>query len=190
MEAKEIVERLIARDGVVTQKFFFEDCRPLFKSIINNVFSYEVDYDEFVSELYIYLLEDDARRLRQYEGRSSLFQWLKIVAIRFFIAKRGRMIENRSSEPQYRKPTADEICDEESRNDAAMDLERAFSLMPNKRSVYALRRLVLQDADPADVAKELGVTVGNLYNIKKRAITELTDIVLKEAKKVDDDEEE
>ena len=76
MEAKEIVERLIARDGEVTQKFFFEDCRPLFKSIINNVFSYEVDYDEFVSELYIYLLEDDARRLRQYEGRSSLFQWL------------------------------------------------------------------------------------------------------------------
>lgn len=190
MNNLEIVEKLIARDGEVTQKFFFEECRPLFKSIINNVFSYEVDYDEFVSEFYIYLLENDARRLKQYEGRSSIYQWIKIVAIRYFIAKRNRLIEDRSSEPLYRKPTADEICYDEHRNDAVMDLERLFALMPNKRFVYAIRRLVLEDAEPADVAEELEVTVGNLYNIKKRAIAELTDIALKEAGQNEKDEDD
>ena len=38
----------------------------------------------------------------------------------------------------------------------------------------------MQDAEPKEVAKELGVTVPNLYNIKKRAIAALTQIALKE----------
>lgn len=183
MDNQQIIDGLIARDGEITQKFFFEDCKPLFRSIIKSVFSYEVDYDEFVSEFYIYLIEDDARRLKKYEGRSSIFQWMKIVAIRYFVAKRKRMIEDRSSEPLYRKPTESEIYDDERRNEAVMDLQRLFKLMPNKRFVYVIKRLVLEDAEPQDVADELDVTVANLYNIKKRAIAELTDIALKESGK-------
>ena len=53
MDNQQIIDGLIARDGEITQKFFFEDCKPLFRSIIKSVLSYEVDYDEFVSELYI-----------------------------------------------------------------------------------------------------------------------------------------
>jgi hypothetical protein len=64
-----------------------------------------------------------------------------------------------------------------------MDLQRLFKLMPNKRFVYVIKRLVLEDAEPQDVADELDVTVANLYNIKKRAIAELTDIALKESGK-------
>ena len=54
----QIIDALIARDEFVTRQFFFRNCRPLFLSIIRNVFSYEVDYDEFVNEFYIYLLEN------------------------------------------------------------------------------------------------------------------------------------
>lgn len=64
MTDKEIIQKLIARDERVTQQFFFRDCRPLFLSIIRYVFSYEVDYDEFVSEFYLYLMDDDAYKLR------------------------------------------------------------------------------------------------------------------------------
>lgn len=56
MTDKEIIEKLIARDEWVTQRFFFKNCRPLFLSIIRYVFSFEVDYDEFVSEFYLYLI--------------------------------------------------------------------------------------------------------------------------------------
>jgi hypothetical protein len=55
--------------------------------------------------------------------------------------------------------------------------------MPNRRYVYVLRRLVLQETEPKEVAQELGTNVDNLYNIKKRAIAALTDIVLKEIEK-------
>lgn len=93
MNDKQIIEALIARDEQVTRQFLFVSCRPLFVSIINQVFSYKVDYDEFVNEFYLHLMENDAKRLRQFEGRSSIYSWIKIVAIRYFIAKRDRVID-------------------------------------------------------------------------------------------------
>ncbi|MBR5335526.1 MAG: sigma-70 family RNA polymerase sigma factor, partial [Bacteroidaceae bacterium] len=80
MSDQEIIEALIARDERMTELFFFKHCRQLFLSIIRYVFSYEVDYDEFVNEFYLYLMENDAYRLKQYEGRSTMYQWIKVIA--------------------------------------------------------------------------------------------------------------
>ena len=74
MTTQQIIDALLARDERVTEQFFFGNCRPLFVSIIKNVFLYKVDYDEFVNEFYLYLMENDAYRLRQFEGRSSIYQ--------------------------------------------------------------------------------------------------------------------
>ena len=100
MTDQQIIQALIARDERVTQQFFFGDCRSLFMSIMRHVFSYEVDYDEFVNEFYLYIMENDAYRLRQFQGRSSIYQWMKVVAIRYFIAKRDGMIDNESKEAE------------------------------------------------------------------------------------------
>lgn len=175
-----IITKLIEKDEAVTRHFFFEKCRPLFVSIINNVFSYPVDYDEFVNELYLYIMENDAARLRQFEGRSSIYQWLKVVAIRFFIAKRSRMIEDVSKEALLVEQGGRRAADEGPGCDTRMDLGRLLGRLTNARYLYVIRRLVMQDAEPEEVAKELGVTVPNLYNIKKRAIAALTKIALKE----------
>lgn len=93
MTDQQIIQALIARDERVTQQFFFKDCRPLFMSIMRHVFSYEVNYDEFVNEFYLYLVENDAYRLRQFQGRSTIYQWMKMVAIRYFMARRNNMID-------------------------------------------------------------------------------------------------
>lgn len=53
MTDQEIVKGLIERDGRITEDFFFVKCKPLFCSIMNIVFDYEVKYDELVNELYI-----------------------------------------------------------------------------------------------------------------------------------------
>lgn len=63
MTDQEIVKGLIERDADVTRDFFFVKCKPLFCSIMNIVFDYEVEYDEMVNELYLYLMEDDAIKL-------------------------------------------------------------------------------------------------------------------------------
>lgn len=175
----EIRDALIDRDGEVTQRFFYKDCRPLFVNIIRRVFNYDVDYDECISELYIYIMEDDARRLRQYEGRSSIYQWMKIVATRFIIAKRNRVIEDRSQDPLIEKASRTRGASDEGRNDARMDVKCLLENMSNKRYVLVIKRLMLEDADPDEVAEELGVTVDNLYNIKKRAMSSITELAIK-----------
>ena len=183
MSDQQIIEALIARDEQVTWQFFFGNCRPLFLSIIRCVFSYEVDYDEVVNEFYLHLMENDAYRLRQFQGRSTIYQWMKVVAIRYFIAKRDSMIDNKSKETLLDSVVQNETVDSEKKMTAKMDIEHLLSLMPNRRHVYVIRRLVLQEAEPKVVAQELKTNVDNLYNIKKRAIASFTEIALKEAEK-------
>ena len=107
----QLIEHLIARDERVTKQFFFEDCRPLFMSIVHNIFHEKADFDELISELYLHLMEDDARRLRQFQGRSSIYQWIKTVAIRFFLEKRDQMIEKESEEHLLEQAADDELIE-------------------------------------------------------------------------------
>ena len=183
MTDQQIIEALIARDERVTEQFFFGNCRPLFLSIIRYVFSYEVDYDEFVNEFYLYLMENDAYRLRLFQGRSSIYQWMKVVAIRYFVAKRNSMIDMESKDALLDSVLQKESFDGERQLTAKLDIEHLFSLMPNRRYAYVIRRLILQEASPKVVAEELRTNVDNLYNIKRRAITALTGIALKEVEK-------
>lgn len=183
MTDQQIKDALIAQNELVTRQFFFKNCRPLFVSIIRSVFSYEVDYDEFVNEFYMHLMENDAYRLRQFEGRSSIYQWMKVVAIRYFIAKRDRMIENESEEPLIDKAAETTAVNYESQMVAKVDIERLLKMMQNRKYEYVIRRLILHEAEPKAVADELGTNVDNLYNIKKRALASLTKLALKEIEK-------
>ena len=176
MTDQEIIQGLMARDNRVTEEFFFVRCRPLFFSIIRKVFDYEVDYDEMVNELYLYLMEDDADKLRNFEYRSSVYQWLKVVAIRYFVKKRNGLIVKCNQETLYDGQTIPPTEDNES--SAHEDIQRLFSLMPNQRYVFVIRRLMLEDIEPEQLAKEMEVTVDNLYNIKRRAMAQLTQVAL------------
>lgn len=170
MTDSEIIQGLIDRDNRITRQFFFVKCRPLLSSIMRSVYDYPVDFDEMVNNLYEYLLADDAVKLKSFEGRSSIYQWIKVVAIRFFLRNRNQVID---SAPQ------DVLCINEeeipSVDTAAIvadkiDVARMLDQMTHRRYAEVLRRLILEDADPVEYAAELGVTVDNLYNIKRRAI--------------------
>ena len=174
----ELRDALIAGDEGATEEFFFNKCRPLFISIIRRVFDYEVDYDECISELYIHLMEDDARRLKQFEGRSTIFQWMKIVATRFFISIRRKVIENNSSDHLLDVAAKHNVMSSESQNDAQVDIAMLLDKMPNSRYAMVLKRLIIEDADPQEVADEMDIKIDNLYNIKKRAIAALMRLAL------------
>lgn len=179
MTDQQLINLLIARDERVTQQFFFKDCRPLFMSIIHHIFHDKAEYDELINELYLHLMEDDARRLRQFERRSSIYQWLKTTAIRFFLEKRDEMIENDSQEHLLQQVATTQIVEVEQRFSSKLDVENLLAYLPNRRYAYVIQRLVIEDAKPQEIANELGVTVDNLYNIKKRAIAAITTIALK-----------
>ena len=174
MSDREIIEGLIARDERVTEEFFFGQCRPLLYSIIGLVFNGEADYDELVNELYLYLMENVAARLQGFEYRSTLLQWLKVVAIRYFIKRRDHVLGETSHEPTRNSETGNEdshACD---------DLERLFELMPNKRYVMVIKKLILEDQEPEQLARQMNISTANLYNIKRRAMAQLARVALKD----------
>lgn len=185
MTDQEIVTALIKRDPQVTARFFYRDCRPLFLSVIRRVFDGQVvDYDEIISELYILLMEDDARRLRQFKFSSTLYQWLKVLCIRHCMRLKaaGKVIGEESKESLGYSDKNQEIVES---SQAKMDVEALLSKMKNQRYTKVLRMLMIDDMSPDEVAKELSVTIDNLYNIKRRAMVALANVALKDKKHYD-----
>ena len=63
---------------------------------------------------------------------------------------------------------------------AKIDVDALLNQMRNQRYAKVIRMLVIDDMEPEAVAKALSVTVGNLYNIKRRAMAAFADVALKD----------
>lgn len=178
MTDREIVNKLIARDPVVTHWFLYLKCRPLFLSLIKKLFDYPVNYEEFVDEVVIFLLEKDEYRLRQFDYNSSLLIWLRTCLIRHFIRNGKFMIADKSKDSTFHQEQ--EITNPITSISAKLDMEFLLSELEktNERYAYVIRRVMLEDADSKEVALELNILPSNLYNLKRRAIEELSSIAL------------
>ena len=170
MTDKEIIQGIINRDETVTREFFFRRCQPLFFSLIAKYYPNGADYDELVNELYLHLMEDNARRLRMYEGRSSIYQWLKMVARNFFLDRknRDRLIESEYGERLLDK--AKEELTDSSAKEAEMDIAAILDQIENENYRLVLQKVVIEGMDYDELEKITGIKKANLYNIKKRAL--------------------
>jgi RNA polymerase sigma factor (sigma-70 family) len=178
MTDREIVDGLLNRDSRVTHWFFYIKCRPLFLSLMKKLFKYPVEYDEFVDEVTALLLEKGEYRLRQFEYQSSICLWLRTTLIRHFRRNGNIMIEDISKEPLY--SIEEELTDPISTLNAKLEIEMLLTELAktNQRRAYVIKRILIDDAEFKEVADELGITTENLYNLKKRAFEDLTDIAL------------
>ncbi len=167
----EIRDGLLSQDEKIVNFVFYDEngYRNLILYYIRKVYNYEVDYDECANMLYLHLLEDDGRRLKQFQGRSSLKTWLCTITQRLFIKKRKEVIEKSRPEALTDK-TANVTITTENQTTAKIDVDAILKKMPNQRYAFVIKKLILEDREPAEVAQTLGVTVDNLYNIKKRAM--------------------
>ncbi len=189
----DLVDALIRRDEKLTHAFFFRKCMPMFITIIDRIFDYHVDYDEFVNELYLYLMRpgkdgQEAHVLRAFSFRSSLFTWLNRVAIRFFIRNKNLLIGNVSQASLYSQST--HTTYEQIDVDAQMQVEQLFQLMmqgkggqrlkDTERYILVIRRLEIEGCSPQQVADELHIRTEAVYNIRTRAMKALRRVALKE----------
>lgn len=85
------VERIINDDNFA-YFFFYHKCYNLFRKIQWTIFGNDADYDELINSFYLYLKQPDKEngeewhKLRTFDYRTSLFDWVKTVAVRFFYA--------------------------------------------------------------------------------------------------------
>lgn len=177
MTDQEIIQGLIDRDEKITQDFFFRRCQPLIYALISKFYPKGADYDELVNDLYLHLMENNARRLRQWEGRSSIYQWLKMVARNFFLDKinRERVIETETDKRLYHKVNEYATADN-SANEAVMDVAAILDLIENENYRIVLQKHVIEGMSFDDLEKVTGIKKANLYNIKKRALNAMEKI--------------
>lgn len=95
----------------------------------------------------------------------------------FFSKKRELLIENFSSEPQIERTNLfgsyNMIIDE------TIDVRQAIKRIQNARYRMVIEQLDLHDVAPEDLAKNMGITVDNLYNIHRRALLQLKLIMVR-----------
>ncbi|MBQ0142433.1 MAG: sigma-70 family RNA polymerase sigma factor, partial [Prevotellaceae bacterium] len=79
----------ICSDGNYAYYFFHTKCRPLLSNIVWTLYKSSAEYDELVNTLFEYLKAPGKdgefwHKLRSFDYRTSLFDWIKIVAVRLF----------------------------------------------------------------------------------------------------------
>lgn len=176
MTNQEIIQGLIDRDERITREFFFRRCQPLFFALIAKFYPSGADYDELVNELYLHLMEDNARRLRKYEGRASIYQWLKRVAGNYFLDKvsRERVVDNATDSRLLEE--AKKIPTDDSTQETETDVAAILDQIKNENYRLVLQKHVMEGLSFDELEKITGIKKANLYNIKRRALNALEKI--------------
>lgn len=174
---QQLIEYLIQGNSQVIQYLFYEKCSSMFGYIIKEVFSYQVNKDELANELYIYLSEDNWKKVREFEGRSKFTTWLSVISVRYFCKKKGNMIDvdPRKTQIDEAEKLPDNCTYDSFINN--IDLYNAINKLKNPRDRFVIMALEIEGRSPDEVAKCLNITVDNLYNVRKRAKNHLSNIL-------------
>lgn len=172
---REFIAGLKGGDSNVTEAFFYGLCNYALNDIKYSLMQNCVEYDELVSELFIYLSKDAWHKLTTFEGKNgcSLATWINCVAWRYFLKQRDRIMGKGEMDiDNIRHRKAGESLNVE----MAIDIRNTFDLMRNKRYVEVLQLMLVEGFDANAVAAKLGTTVSNIHNIKHRAIVQFIEV--------------
>lgn len=155
--------------------FFYTKFSATFQYHIYKLLGYSVPVADLVDEFFLYLYEDDWRRLRTYDSTvSSLNTWISTVSYRFFRDyKRSKIDLNGvvTINEQWETMRKDWV----QRCDAGLmiDIRTAIDSIKKDRDRNIACRLLLEDREYADVAEEFGLTIDYVYTVKNRILKQL-----------------
>lgn len=197
-EDLQIAKALIKRDNLVTRKYFYQQCYPLFKSIYDNYYTDCTNCKEFIDEIYIVVLAPSKTtgkcQMENFRGESTLASWIKTACLYYCY----KQYETKEKMPKYeRLPNSNvkDNDDDSDRDDAIYgsieidftNLNRQDALiilnqMPNKRYSELIRLRYLELKTNEETAKTLGMTMDNYYNKHKLAKEQYERIYRKEVR--------
>ena len=197
-EDLQIAKALIKRDNLVTRKYFYQQCYPLFKSIYDNYYTDCANCKEFIDEIYIVVLAPSKTtgkcQMENFRGESTLASWIKTACLYYCY----KQYEAKEKMPKYeRLPNSNvkDNDDDSDRDDAIYgsieidftNLNRQDALiilnqMPNKRYSELIRLRYLELKSNEETANALGMTMDNYYNKHKLAKEQYERIYRKEVR--------
>lgn len=171
---RELVGLLLANDQEAVEYVFFHRCNGMFAHIVHSVFQSQGKKEELISEFYIYLSENNWKRLRQFEFKSSLNTWLTVIAVRFYRKKQVIQTKMLVVEPQLIVETQKNEADDYDvfQEMTRLELYKAINKLSKPRERYALLA-DLTGKSAEEIAADMGCTVSAVYNLTKKARMEL-----------------
>lgn len=195
-EDLQIAKSLIVRDEMVTRKYFYQQCYPLFKSIFDNYYTDCANVKEFIDEMYIIVLAPSKLtgkcQMENFRGESTLTSWLKTACL-FYCYKQFEIKGKMPKKERLPLSNADDDDDAGDRADSIygsleidfsninrQDAQVIIKQMPNKRYGELIRLCYLELMTNEETAKALGMSMENYYNKHKLAKAQYERIFRKE----------
>ena len=195
-EDLQIAKSLIVRDEMVTRKYFYQQCYPLFKSIFDNYYTDCANVKEFIDEMYIIVLAPSKLtgkcQMENFRGESTLTSWLKTACL-FYCYKQFEIKGKMPKKERLPLSNADDDDDAGDRADSIygsleidfsninrQDAQVIIKQMPNKRYGELIRLRYLELMTNEETAKALGMSMENYYNKHKLAKEQYERIFRKE----------
>ena len=177
---QQFVADLIANDGKALECLLYDRYRRLLRFNALKA-APNVPVDDLIQELYLYLSSNDWERLKKYDSSLPFDRWFSVVSYRFFKDFSHSMIDSRHQIP-ITNIEDQQLLDAgtSQMNHIMMDIMDGLKMLEPERDREILTALIIDDEEPQDVAKRYGVTVDNLYNIKRRALAKLIQKHLKD----------
>lgn len=170
------IEALRNGNNEICRQFFYKEIGGILHKIRMEVFHGNVDFDELVSELYLYLSRDNWTKLDCFDGKNGcrLRTWMIPVAWRYFMSIRERLLRTEKIDENsgvIRDSVRDDL-----RIQIAIDVNAVLSRMSNERYAEIIRLLLIEGYASQAVADMLDMRVENIYNLKHRAINQFIEL--------------
>ena len=179
----EIAKALINRDNLITKKYLYIQCYPLFKSIFDKYYPDCDTCKDFIDEMYLVVLSPSKKtgkcQMENFRGESTLAKWLKTACLFYCYEKFEKRIPIvnivSSNDEDVDSDANDRFIDKINSTNIDFssinraDVEKILSLMPNVRYRNIIRLHYLEEKSNEETAEALGMSMDNYYNKHKLA---------------------
>lgn len=175
MSDRELVDAVCLNDQRAIVHMFYKKFISIFQYHIYKLFPNKEDVRDLIDEFFLYLYEDDWRRLRTFDGsKASLATWMSVTSFRFFKNYKHSKIESNgliSISDKWETFVGDWVQS----NDTGllMDINYAIESITNDRDREIARLLFIEDKEFQVIADRFGLSVDYVYTVKNRLVRQL-----------------
>lgn len=170
-----LLSYVLGGDQEAVVYFFYRKFSPTFQYHIYNLFEGKVEVSDLVDEFFLFLYEDNWRRLRMYDSsKAALSTWISAVSFRFFRDYKKSKIDLNgviTISDQWESFRGDWV--ESIDRGIDMDIKNSIGKIKNVRDRSIAEKIFLEDLEPETIAKEFEMTVDYVYTIKNRLLKQI-----------------
>lgn len=172
---RELVSAVTSGNQGAIVYMFYTKYSATFQYHIYRLFNSKVEVSDLVDEFFLFLLEDNWKRLRSFDpDKASLNTWISTVSFRFFRDyKRSKIDLNGLITISSQWETFRGDWMESVEAGLMMDIQAAIEGIKSERDREIARKLFIEDAEYETVAEEFGLTVDYVYTVKNRIVKQL-----------------